>query len=394
MNELNNMFFALLRSVLCGATLDKSLFRDLDEEKLERLYEISKSHDLAHLVGAALDVAGLLKLGETSEKFANQQYMAVFRYENIKYEQDRIRKALDEAGIAYVPLKGMVIRDLYPEPWMRTSCDIDVLVRDSEVDKAAEALVSALGYVLDPRRSFHDVLLHSESGVHLELHYNINENIPAIDQVLTRVWEYAYPLAEDRSEYRLTKEFFIFHLVTHASYHFVNGGCGIRPIYDIWLMTKDGRYDRNKVLSLCREGNLERFFCALEELGKVWFEDLKHDDVTLNVERYILSGGVYGTQEAKIAVVRKSKGGKIRYVFSRMFVSYEHLKFKYPSLKCKALVPIYQVRRWFSVIKEGKLSSSLTEYRINQNLNKDKVDEIGALMDELELENLIKRKQR
>ena len=394
MNELNNMLFALLRSVLCGETLDMSLVRKLDEEKLENLYKISKRHDMAHLVGAALDAAGLLNHGKTSRKFAKQKYIAVFRYEKIRYEQERICKVFDEAGIDYIPLKGMVIRDLYPEPWMRTSCDIDVLVRDREVDSAVQALVNSLGYACDPRNNIHDVLLYSESGVHIELHYSVIENIPSIDCVLQGVWDYAFPISEGKREHRLSKEFFIFHLIAHASYHFINGGCGIRPIFDLWLMTHDGAYDRDKVLSLCSEGNLERFFCVLEELAKVWFENHEHNKLTRSIEKYILNGGVYGAQESKIAVVRDSKGGKAGYIFSRIFVSYGHLKFKYPSLKSRALVPIYQVRRWFSVLKEKKFSNYLNEYRINQNLNNDKVDEIGALMDELELENLIKRKQR
>ncbi|MDO5139153.1 MAG: nucleotidyltransferase family protein, partial [Oscillospiraceae bacterium] len=33
-----------------------------------------------------------------------------------------ICSALDNGNIDYVPLKGSVIKDLYPEPWMRTSC--------------------------------------------------------------------------------------------------------------------------------------------------------------------------------------------------------------------------------------------------------------------------------
>ena len=112
MNELNNKLFALLRSVLCTEELNKSLFEDLNEETLAELYKISKKHDMAHIVGEALDCAGLLGDGDISRKLAKQQLVAIYRYENIQYEIDRICAAFDKANIAYIPLKGAVIRAL------------------------------------------------------------------------------------------------------------------------------------------------------------------------------------------------------------------------------------------------------------------------------------------
>ncbi len=390
MNELNSQLFALLRSVLCGEELDKSRFANVDEGTFKKLYVLSKKHDLAHLVGAAIDNAGLLLNAEISELFAKQQFLAVYRYENIKFEQDQVSKTLDEAGIPYVPLKGAVIRELYPEPWMRTSCDIDILVRETDVDKAADILVKTLGYEQGEKRSFHDIPLFSASGVHIELHFNINETIEEIDRVLKRVWDYAYPVSQNTSEYKLTNEFFIYHFIAHASYHFVNGGCGIRPIFDLWLITNEWEYDENKVKELCREGNLDRFYSVMKELSAVWFGDREHNEMTSKTEKYILSGGTYGTQEAKIAAVQEARGGKTGYVFSRVFVSYEHLKFKYPSLKCKALSPIYQVRRWFDVFKEKKASVYARELNTTTKLKHEKIDEIGALMKDLNLNKHIK----
>ena len=40
---------------------------------------------------------------------------------------------IKKVQIPFLPLKGSVIRQYYPEPWMRTSCDIDILV-DFEKD--------------------------------------------------------------------------------------------------------------------------------------------------------------------------------------------------------------------------------------------------------------------
>lgn len=390
MKEIINMLFALLRSVLSPEELDKGLFEELDEEKLEILYKISKKHDIAHLVGTALDKAGLLSGSDVSKKFAKQQFISVYRYENLKYELDRICATLEEANIPYIPLKGSVIRDLYPEPWMRTSCDIDVLVHEEDLDRAVSALVDALGYRAEEKREYHDISLFSESGIHLELHFNIKEKIEELDRVLERVWEYATPIEEGAQRHELSKEFFVYHTVAHASYHFIRGGCGIRPFLDLWLLNSKWDYDRQAVLDLCEASEIQCFFPAAETLSEVWFTGKEHNELTERMERYLLVGGAYGVRESVIATKQRVHGGKLGYARSIVFASYEQLRLKYPSLKCKALTPIYQVRRWVDALLQRRAAGSIQRLKTNARLDKEKVNEIGSLMDELNLNNHIK----
>ena len=77
-----------------------------------------------------------------------EQYIskAVFRYEQLNYENERICMALEKAQIPFIPLKGSIIRKYYPESWMRTSCDVDVLVHEEDAEKAVDVLVKEYGY--------------------------------------------------------------------------------------------------------------------------------------------------------------------------------------------------------------------------------------------------------
>ncbi len=61
-----------------------------------------------------------------------------------------------------MPLKGSVIRNMYPEPWMRTSCDIDILVEKSSLDVAKKA-VQAIGFEYKGMGS-HDISLFFRFG--------------------------------------------------------------------------------------------------------------------------------------------------------------------------------------------------------------------------------------
>ena len=120
MEEIIHAMMDLIASEVCGKNIDKSQYTLTDEE-LAKLYKLSKSHDLAHLVGDALIKNDLIGNDEIKAKYQKQVMLAIYRYEKINYELNRLRSALNEAQIPFIPLKGSVLRQYYPEPWMRTS---------------------------------------------------------------------------------------------------------------------------------------------------------------------------------------------------------------------------------------------------------------------------------
>lgn len=112
----------------------------------------------------------------------------------------KIETALNEEQIPYIPLKGSVLRNLYPAPDMRTSSDIDVLVHEEDIDKAVDAIESATNFEMD-HRAYHDISMLNKS-VHLELHFSIKENDENLDSVLSRAWEYEVSTEGSRYAYR------------------------------------------------------------------------------------------------------------------------------------------------------------------------------------------------
>ena len=137
---IEKAFFALLCFEINGEELEDELNNLITPEILPALFKLAKRHDLAHLIGDALDKNGLLEEGsEAQKRFLRERNMAVYRYEQIQHEFEQICDVLVKAEIAFIPLKGSVIRPLYPEPWMRTSCDIDILVKEENLSAAIEA---------------------------------------------------------------------------------------------------------------------------------------------------------------------------------------------------------------------------------------------------------------
>lgn len=389
MNELNKRLFALLRSVLCNEEADSELLSGLDNEELTQLYKIAKKHDMAHIVAIALNKAGITVDGELAEKLEKQQMLAIYRYENLKYELDAISHVLDDSALPYIPLKGAVIRELYPEPWMRTSCDVDVLIHKEDLDRAVSLITDKLGYKRMEKAESHDVSLFSPSGIHLELHFCLKEDIAEADDILGEVWEYVEPDGKGGSGHILSPEFFIYYHIVHQLCHFLIGGCGIRSIYDLYLLRSKTSYDADAVLELCRSAGIEKFYFELCFLSDRWFSNSADAEVSNRLEDFVMDGGVYGTATNHYSVKRVAAGGNARYVSRRIFVPYDYLKIKYPTMKSRAQMPIYQVRRWLDAIGSGRIKRSLDEVKFTKGLEEKEIAQISALMKELDIEKYI-----
>lgn len=145
----------LIACEVCGKELDAQIF-SLSDQELARLYQLSKTHDLAHLTGDALIKNGVIQNAEIKTKLEKQRMLAVYRYEKFSYGLTKLCGALEQAEIPFIPLKGSVLRQYYPEPWMRTSCDIDVLVHEEDLQRVVSYLSDNLGYRRESAK-LHDI---------------------------------------------------------------------------------------------------------------------------------------------------------------------------------------------------------------------------------------------
>lgn len=382
MEKIIRVMMDLIAYEVCGKNIDKSQYTLTDEE-LAKLYKLSKSHDLAHLVGDALIKNNLIGDGEIKAKFQKQMMLAVYRYEKINYELGRLRKVLNEAEIPFIPLKGSVLRRYYPEPWMRTSCDIDVLVHEEAVDQAAQTIVEKLGYTYE-KKQYHDISLMSDGGVHLELHHSIKENKANIDALLSECWDYAAP--SDDYECCFTNEFFFFHQIAHASYHFLHGGCGVRPILDLYLFQRKMPFDSTVLDEMLEKSGIKKFFDAAKALSEVWFGGSEHCDVTRRMEDYLLRGGVYGSTANSMAVGQQKEKGRLGYIINRIWLPYELLCITYPRLKGRKYLQLfYEIKRWLRIFNPEARTHKKRELDAIKNLSAKHKSDVNCMLNELGL---------
>jgi hypothetical protein len=142
---------------------------------------------------------GLRRSGDAAASPLRHVLAAAYAHETLRWQayaavSARAFAALGASGIRFLALKGGALAvSAYPEPAIRHSHDIDVLIEARDVDRAA-AVLRAAGFAGwrnsgPPARS---IRLVSEDQVPIELHTQLYR-LPYYGTALRRVWDRAIP---------------------------------------------------------------------------------------------------------------------------------------------------------------------------------------------------------
>lgn len=348
--NVEELLIKIIRAVAVEGNAEGAaeLVSELAPEELRALFRLASMHQVSHFVAYVMMTRG-------DERFAKPFYAAAALTAKQQVAVGEISGRLSEKKIPHIMLKGVVVRRLYPESWMRNSCDIDVFVKEEHLKDAEDILVS-LGYekkVGPDGMSAHDIQFDKDK-VHVELHFAlIAEHLyPKVDKVLSSVWDLSR--AEHTSEYVMSDEFFYFYHVAHMLKHFENGGFGVRPILDLWFLNNRCDFSREDRDGLLQAGGILKFEREMRRLADFWFGS--GDDTGLEtLIDFLFSGGAYGTTKNSVSLKKTKCGSRIGYFFSRIFAPYSLLRRYYPVLnKYPILLPFYEVKRWFDAMRRDK----------------------------------------
>lgn len=381
-----HILFSLLRSAIFDTRLTDRERAELTSERLSELIKLSKTHDVSHLLALGLKKNELVpKQSVGAEKSI---FTAIYRFEQLEHECENLFGALETAQIPFLPLKGAIMRRYYPEAWMRTSCDVDVLIHRENLESAIAYLVQNLNYV-ENERATHDVSLLTPCGICVELHFDLVEEGRANNAitVLSSVWEHAALRENYNYWYEMSDAFFYFYHIAHMAKHFETGGCGVRPFIDLFILDRIVGANEDARNELLERGNLLQFSRVARQLSEAWFgEDGDEDPLVLKMQNFILQGGVYGSADNRVALQQQRRGGRIGYIFSRIFLPYAKLKRYYPILeKHRWLMPFMQIRRWFMLLRPDVAKMARRELKANSNIEKSRADEMSELLEHIGL---------
>lgn len=268
--------------------------------------------------------------------------------EQQNYSIKEIFLAFDEQEIDYLPLKGVLLKNIYPKPEMRSMGDADILIKTEQYDKIRPIMVK-LGYkkVTESDHEF----IWKKNNINIELHKRL---IPSYNKDYYSYFGDGWSLAKlkNGTSYSMTDEDQLIYLFTHFAKHYRDAGIGIKHMTDLWVYRKskpllDEKYIKKELTAL----QLYGFYVNIINTLSVWFDGREDDEKTDFITDVIFNSGVYGTRDKHaisdaVKISKSTNKVKTRKFFRLIFPAYQGMCIKYPFLKkAPFLLPIMWIYR-------------------------------------------------
>ena len=358
----------LITCALHSQTPDKDKVCGMD---IATLYRYAKRHTLAAITYDALELLGeitgdglyalakddtvvsiLTKWKETRDKALRKNLM-------LDAARKKLFQYMDAEHIWYMPLKGAILKELYPRQEMRQMADNDILF-DATCEAAVKDYFVKEGYeVISYAKGNHDVY-EKEPVYNFEMHTSL------FGEAHNEIWAEYYKdiqsklnKSDNHFQYSFTDEDFYIYFIVHAFKHFDGCGTGIRYFVDSYV------YQNAKNLDW---GYIEE---ELDKLGVLAFEKTfrsvsmkifgKGEDVSqLSEEEYrmlcdSMFAGTYGNLQSGIGKKlhkiqgnedRITKNTKAKYIIGRLFPPMSYYKAYYPFIyKTRIFIPFFVIFR-------------------------------------------------
>lgn len=346
----------------------------IDEQTLDSVMSLVNMH---HLPLAAEQI---LRANRSDPRFAavRRELMHGVVYQaRAQGELLALLKALHEAGIPVLVVKGALCRQLYPKPELRPSSDEDIFVSPDHCPQA-EAVFQSLGFTRDAADQEDDPVHNWTRGaLRVELHTRLLETdcLPpeSFRDILSDPFEDAVTL--DIQGYpvpTLSHHRHFLYLLLHYYKHFLAGGVGIRQICDICLYAGhyEGDIDWPLLWEQVHSMGLELLLWNLRDIGLKYLgfsQPLmpchismpEADSFDLLVDT--LGAGVFGSSSVErkhsaTMTIRAAREGKHRGgVKAAMFPGAKELEGRYPYLKKHPwLLPVAWMARAWGYVREGR----------------------------------------
>jgi hypothetical protein len=360
----------LANCALRDVTPDKSVMDALSLEDVARMAK-KQSMDALTYYGVEKYLSQLegqaLKANEDLLKQWKQiRDMAIRKNIMLDLAREQIQEYMEKNGIWYMPLKGSLIKDMYPKPGMRQMSDNDILIDRSYRKQIFDYMID-LGYT----GHYHENRPHDEylkkPFYNFEIHTSlIAEDTPVFGAYYQNVKEKL--VQENGCRYRFRDEDFYIYMMAHAYKHYSNAGNGVRHFMDVFVYLENKpNLDRGYIETELDRLGILNYESAVKELSETLFDPAcrspKEIEAVLDENNRTLLGfcigaGTYGSLKnlVKKRLQNLTKGEKlttsrgIRYFWNRFFCL-DGLYSDFPKLaKYRCLRPFLYVGRALKIL--------------------------------------------
>lgn len=341
MDEMEKRMSAydMLYLIGCGIHGVKPDITRLKEMNKKNLYQMSRFHNLTVIVYVALEIGyeNNIPENELLVKWRESRDKAIRKNMLLDSERVQLEAYCEKIGIWYLPLKGIILKDLYPMIGMREMADNDILFDCTHQKDIYNWFVNREYKVKTYHTGTHDVYL-KEPVYNFEMHTSLFSGFT--NHAFSVYYEdIKNRLLLDKNKlygYHFGDEDFYIYMMAHTYKHYGNSGTGLRSLLDCYVYseTKKGELDWNYINTELAKLDILNFGQEMIRLAYKVFSDphkISPQNLTMDEKKmleYFMYSGTYGTQEYRVrnklrelnpGEVRVSLTTKLLYVGQRMF---------------------------------------------------------------------------
>lgn len=293
-----------------------------------------------------------------------------------------------QKGLKPQVMKGIICRNLYPQPEHRPSADEDLLIDEKDFPACHQAILEYGLQLVDPTEDIwnsHEVAYQDqETLLYIEVH---KQMFPTGSPIFSKWNDYFGRNPENCitdqiygfTLYTLDHTDHLLYLILHAFKHFLYGGFGIRQIADIALFSKEyaEKIDWGTIQTALCEVNAKDFTRALYKIANQYLSleltqplilpgwNLAEIDET-GLLFDVMESGLYGASTPRrqhssnmtlYAVENKQakKGSHLSALLHTVFLPRKNLEKRYPYLqKVPFLLPLAWSQRIIQYVSDSK----------------------------------------
>ena len=354
MTDFQRDVISLIKSALTNEKV--TISDDLDWQKVLRL---SESHRIGIVLYYGIVNSQIDLSKDVSEAFQRDTIRSFFISKNQVSAISQLLSEFENNGIDYMPVKGSVLKMVYPKPELRPMGDADILIKEEQYGKIKPVL-EKLGYEFGAE-SLCEIIWKKKGKLYLELHKTlVPENVEDYYVHFGTGWENAVKSKGYNHKYELSPEDHYLFVFTHFARHYRAAGIGIKHFVDIWMYNKIyDNMDYEYINAKLEEIGLKEFHKNVLETLEVWFENKENTEMSDFITSIIFSSGAFGLQSKAIlseAVKRKGANDNINSAKQSkllwlVFLPYKLMCLKYPILKkAPILLPVFWVIRAINAV--------------------------------------------
>lgn len=330
--EINDSFYTFLYLLMCGVEGKPPSSELLREMNMEDVYQISVYHTLSAMTYMVLEKGQDILEGEVFKNWKKEKDKAIRKNILLDRERERIFAFMEEQGIWHMPLKGIILKEMYPAFGMRQMADNDILY-DSNFQNPLCIWMKEQGYkVISCGRGNHDVY-EKKPVYNYEMHTALygGEHNPVWITYYENIKEKLIADKKKKYSFHFTDEDFYIYIITHIYKHFAGGGTGIRSLLDvyIYLQAKEAIMNWDYINEELEKVQVSDFEGKVRHLSqKVFSKELqkltKKEEELL---KYFLYSGTYGTLENHVQHrLNQFETDKKGYIIKRLVPDEEFYK--------------------------------------------------------------------